>query len=180
MVFAHDTIEGLESAAFLANSELEPDTLTDFEHLETFFDDFGYSDPRPRPSDLEPVRAIRTQIRALFKSSRDQAVPLVNTILAHQQALPQLVRHGDQDWHIHAKPDDSPFAERILVETAMAMVEVIRADEFQRFGECEMHDCDGIVLDLSRNRSRKYCSVTCTNRAAQMAYRARQAEGAEA
>lgn len=179
MVFAHDTIEGLESAAFLANSELEPDTLTEFEHLEAFFDDFGYSNPRPSASDLEPVRAIRSQLRALFKASRDQAVPLVNRILAEQQALPQLVRHDGRDWHIHAKPDDAPFAERVLVETAMAMVEVIRADEFKRFGECEMDDCDGIVLDLSRNRSRKYCSVTCTNRAAQIAYRARQAEEAD-
>lgn len=176
MVFAHDTIEGLESAAFLANSELEPDTLTEFEHLETFYDDFHYTSARPKRSDLEQVRAIRTTLRALFKSSRDDAVPLVNSILMEQQALPQLVRHGDVDWHIHAARDDRPFAERILVETAMAMIEVIRADEFQRFGECEMDDCDGIVLDLSRNRSRKYCSVTCTNRAAQMAYRARQAE----
>lgn len=177
MVFAHDTVEGLESAAFLANSELEPDTLTDFEHLESFFDDFGYSNPRPGPRDLEPVRSIRTQLRALFKASRDDAVPLVNEILATQDAVPQLVRHDGRDWHIHAKPDDAPFAERVLVETAMAMIEVIRADEFQRFGECEMDDCDGIVLDLSRNRSRKYCSVTCTNRAAQIAYRTRQAEG---
>ena len=179
MVFAHDTVADLESAAFLANSELEPDTLTEFAHLEAFFDDFQYTSARPTTSDLEPVRAIRTTLRALFKSSRDKAVPLVNDILAEQQALPQLVRHGDVDWHIHAVPDNSPFARRILVETAMAMIEVIRADEFQRFGECGMEDCDGIVLDLSRNRSRKYCSVTCTNRAAQMAYRARQAEEAD-
>ena len=176
MVFGHDTVADLESAAFLANSELEPDTLTDFQHLEAFFDDFGYTSARPKKSDLEPVRAIRTTLRALFKTSRDRAVPLVNEILAEQQALPQLVRHGDVDWHIHATADDSPLASRILVETAMALIEVIRADEFARFGECEMDDCDGIVLDLSRNRSRKYCSVTCTNRAAQAAYRARQAK----
>src|SRR5690348_10649094 len=125
MVFAHDTVADLESAAFLANSELEPDTLTDFEHLETFFDDFGYSSARPKRSDLEAVRAIRSTLRSLFKASRDGAVLLVNDILGKQQALPQLVRHGDVDWHIHATPDDSPFASRILVETAMAMIEVI-------------------------------------------------------
>lgn len=176
MVFAHDTAEALEAAAFLATSELEPDTLTDFAHLEAFFDDFKYSAPRPRKSDLEPVRAIRSQLRALFKATRDDAVPLVNAILAEQSAVPQVVRHGDVDWHIHATPDDAPLATRILVETAMAFIEVIRADEFQRFGKCEMEECEGIVLDLSRNRSRKYCSVTCTNRAAQTAYRARQAK----
>lgn len=176
MTFAHDTTEALEAAAFLANSELEPDTLTSAEHLDAFLADFGYSGPSARPGDLERVRAIRTGLRALFTVGRDEAVPLVNTILAEQAALPQLVRHGDVDWHIHATTDERPLDERILVETAMAMIDVIRADEFSRFGRCEMEDCDGIVLDLSRNRSRKYCSVTCTNRAAQAAYRARQAD----
>ena len=61
----------------------------------------------------------------------------------------------------------------------MAMIDVIRADEFSRFDRCEMEDCDGVVFDLSRNRSKKYCTVTCTNRAAQAAYRARQAEETE-
>lgn len=176
MPFAHDTIEALESAAFLANSELEPDTLVAGEALDAFLVDFGYTGPPARPGDLELVRGIRTRLRALFTASRDEAVPLVNAILAEQSALPQLVRHGDVDWHIHATSDDRPLHERILVETAMAMIDVIRADEMSRFGRCEMEDCDGIVLDLSRNRSRKYCSVTCTNRAAQAAYRARQAD----
>ncbi|WP_084078936.1 CGNR zinc finger domain-containing protein [Demequina sp. NBRC 110057] len=176
MVFASDTAEALESGVFLANSELEPDTLTELEHLEAFFDDFHYTGHRPTAADLEPVRAIRTQLRQMFKATRDGAVPLVNAVLAEHQALPQVVRHGDVDWHIHAISDDKPFHERILVETAMGMIDVIRSDEISRFGRCEMDDCDGVVFDLSRNRSRKYCTTTCTNRAAVQAYRARQAD----
>ena len=178
MTFAHDTAEALEAAVFLANSGLEPDTLATMSDLTAFFDRCGYTGTRPSARDLEPVREIRSQLRALVSSTRDGAVPLVNEILAAQGALPQVVRHGDMDWHIHATTDDRPLAERILVETAMAMVDVIRADEFQRFDECAMDDCRGVVLDLSRNRSRKYCSVTCTNRAAQNAFRARQSEDA--
>ena len=34
----------------------------------------------------------------------------------------------------------------------------------------------GVVLDLSRNRSRRYCSTACANRNAVAAYRARRAE----
>ena len=56
----------------------------------------------------------------------------------------------------------------------MAMVDVIRADEISRFGVCAADDCDGVVLDLSRNRSRKFCSTACTNRMAVAAYRARK------
>lgn len=176
MTFAHDTAEALEAAVFLANSELEPDTLTTLDELIAFFDTFGYTGDRPGASDLHPVRAIRPRLRALFQSTRDGAVPLVNEILAQKRAMPQVVRHGEMDWHIHATTDDRPLAERILVETAMAMIDVIRADEMQRFDRCAMEDCDGVVFDLSRNRSRKYCSTTCTNRAAQAAFRARQAD----
>jgi predicted RNA-binding Zn ribbon-like protein len=176
VVFAHDTAEALESAVFLSNSELEPDTLTTLTELSAFYDRFGYTGARPTASDLEAVRAIRTPLRTLFMCTRDEAVPLVNDILAAQGALPQLARHGDSDWHIHATTQDRPLAERILVETAMAMIDVIRADEMKRFDHCAIDDCDGVVFDLSRNRSRKYCTVTCTNRAAQAAFRARQAD----
>lgn len=174
MVFAHDTVEALGASVWLANSELEPDTLTTLDELEEFFDGFGYTGARPTAADLAQVRAIRTPMREFFTATRDGAVPLVNDVLSRQSAVPKLVRHGDADWHIHGTTDDRPLAERILVETAMAMIDVIRADEMKRFDRCLMDDCDGIVLDLSRNRSRKYCSVTCTNRAAQAAFRSRQ------
>ena len=39
---------------------------------------------------------------------------------------------------------------------------------------CAADDCEGLVLDLSRNRSRRYCSTACGNRKAVAAYRARQ------
>jgi predicted RNA-binding Zn ribbon-like protein len=94
-------------------------------------------------------------------------------MLADARATPQLVRHGRLDWHIHAVALDEPLARRITVETAMAMVDVVRADETARLGVCADATCDGVVLDLSRNRSRKYCSAACTTRNAVAAYRAR-------
>lgn len=174
MTFANDTAEALEAAVFLANSELEPDTLTTFEELLEFRERFGYSGPTPTRADLAPMRAIRTPLRELFLSERDEAVPLVNDILASQGAVPRLVRHDAMDWHIHGIDDDRPLAQRILVESAMAMIDVVRADEMKRFSHCAMEDCGGVVFDMSRNRSKKYCTVTCTNRAAQTAFRARQ------
>jgi predicted RNA-binding Zn ribbon-like protein len=68
---------------------------------------------------------------------------------------------------------DRPWHQRILVESAMAMVDVVRANEMSRLRVCAATGCDGIVLDLSRNRSRRYCSTTCSNREAQAAHRAR-------
>ena len=175
MVFAPDTAQALEAAVVLANTALEPDTLTSVEALTAFYEGHGYSGGHRRDrAELEAVRAIRPRLRRLLTAGRDDAVAQVNEVLADARALPRLVRHDALDWHIHAVDDDAPLADRILVETAMAMVDVVRADEMGRLGVCVADDCDGLVLDLSRNRSRRYCSTTCGNREAVAAYRARQ------
>ncbi|OZC70738.1 RNA-binding protein [Rhodococcus sp. 06-418-5] len=177
MLFAHDAELSLLSAVALVNSAEDPDTLTTREQLAEFFTEQGYSGRFDGDdAELEAVRALRPTLRALLTSSRDDAVVEVNRLLAESSALPRLVRHGDLDWHIHAVADDSPLVTRIVVETAMAMIDVIRADELSRFDVCADPDCNGLVLDLSRNRSRRFCSTTCGNRAAVAAYRARKAQ----
>ena len=56
----------------------------------------------------------------------------------------------------------------------MALVDVVRADEMSRLSVCDLDDCAGVVVDLTRNRSRRFCSTGCGNRAAVAAYRERQ------
>ncbi|MGY2875682.1 putative RNA-binding Zn ribbon-like protein [Marmoricola sp. URHA0025 HA25] len=175
MIFTHDTEAALLAAVELANSGLDPDTMAAVEDLDRFFVRWVYTGSHTHTqAELDAVRALRAPLRALFGSSRDEAVATVNQMLADARAVPQLVRHGDIDWHIHAIGPDAPLETRIMVETAMAMVDVIRADEMSRFSVCADADCDGVVLDLSRNRSRKFCSTACGNRNAVAAYRSRQ------
>ena len=175
MVFTYDTEDALLAAVALVNSADEPDTLTTLEDVNAFYDEHAYTGARPRTrGDLEAVRAVREPLRRLLTAERDAAVPLVNAILAEHRALPQLLRHDALDWHLHAVELDAPFATRVAVETALAMVDVIRTDEMSRLGICALDDCGGVVLDLSRNRSRRFCSTACGNRAAVAAYRARQ------
>jgi predicted RNA-binding Zn ribbon-like protein len=53
---------------------------------------------------------------------------------------------------------------------------VIRSKEMDRLLMCAADDCDAVVLDLSRNRSKRYCDTgNCANRAHVAAYRARKA-----
>lgn len=169
MVFTPDTTEALGAAVALVNAD-----MSDLDSLLAFFDQWGYTGSRPRGrADLEAVLHIRPRLRELLTAERDDAVALINAILADQQAVPQLVRHDHLDWHIHAIAEQRPMHERVQVETAMAMIDVIRADEMGRLQICEARDCDDLVLDLSRNRSRRFCSTTCGNREAQAAYRSR-------
>jgi predicted RNA-binding Zn ribbon-like protein len=180
MFFAHDAELALAAAVALVNSGEAPDTLTTQKQLRAFYTEQGYTGRFDGDAaELQSVRALRPKLRALLTSERDESAGLVNQLLAEHQAVPQLVRHGPQDWHIHATGSEQSFAARIAVETAMAMIDVIRADEMSRLGICADDGCEGLVLDLSRNRSRRFCSVACGNRVAVAAYRARRREKAE-
>ena len=57
----------------------------------------------------------------------------------------------------------------------MAFVDVVREGELGRLRRCAMDDCDNVVVDLSKNRSKRFCDEGCGNRAAVSAYRARKA-----
>lgn len=168
----------LQAAVTLVNSALDPVTITTPDELDEFFSDFGYTGRHDGDqAEVDAVRAVLPRLREMLSTDRDRAVGLVNAMLREYDALPQLVRHDGLDWHLHAIDPDRPLAERIIVETAMAMIDVIRADEVSRLGVCADGDCEGLVLDLSRNRSRRFCSTACGNRNAVAAYRARQASG---
>lgn len=174
MAFAHDTEQSLLAAVALANSALEPETLGDPQTLREFFTDFDYTGRlRGDQAELTEVQALRPRLRSLLLADETEAVELCNALLVEGRALPQLVRHGDWGWHVHAIDPEAPLATRIMVETAMAMVDVIRADELNRLAICADDACEGVVLDLSRNRSRKFCSTQCNNRNAVAAYRRR-------
>jgi predicted RNA-binding Zn ribbon-like protein len=178
VVFTHDSELALQAAVVLVNSAVAPDTLTTVDDLDGWYADFSYTgDHRRDQAELDAVRALRPVLRELLTSDRDRAAGLTNAMLAQEGALPQLVRHEPFDWHVHAVPSDASLVTRITVETAMAMIDVIRADEMSRLGICADDDCEGLVLDLSRNRSRRYCSTACGNRNSVAAYRARQAAG---
>lgn len=178
MIFTHDTESALQAAAVLVNTAEPPDTLTTVADLDEWYADFSYTGSRrPGLAELDDVRALRPALRELLTADRERAAGLVNEMLAEAGALPQLVRHEPFDWHLHAVSPDASLRTRISVETAMAMADVIRADEMSRLGVCADDGCHGVVVDLSRNRSRRYCSTTCGNRNSVAAYRARQSAG---
>jgi predicted RNA-binding Zn ribbon-like protein len=185
MPFTHDTECALVSAARLVNTvDLDPagaevaeqDRLSTPEQLARFLDDNEFTGRRDGDhAELEAVRALRPRLRRLWTAGVDEMVLGVNALLAEARALPQLVRHDGWDYHLHATSGDDPVAVRLAVEAAMALVDVIRAQETDRLRTCAAQDCQDVVVDLSRNRSRRYCEQGCGNRVAVAAYRARRA-----
>ncbi|MGH3690433.1 MAG: CGNR zinc finger domain-containing protein [Microbacterium sp.] len=177
MNFTDDTEDALRSAVWLVNSAEAPDTLTTVADEEAFLVEFPYTGRLDRDEEeVESLRRLRPRLRTMLLAPRDEMAAHVNDALAEARLTPALRRHDGIDWHLHAVADDHPLAERVLIETAMAMIDVIRSDEGSRLSVCDDDTCQAIALDLSRNRSKRYCSTTCANRNAVAAYRARLAE----
>lgn len=178
MTFAHDTEIALASAAALVNTDpgtgSGQDTLRTEADLVEFLDATGWSGSRAGDrAELDAVRALRPRLRTLWRLEQGDLVVAVNAVLADSHALPQLVDHDDLGWHIHAVPQDAPLVTRMLVEAAMAFTDVIRSRELDRLKNCAAEDCDNVVLDLSRNRSKRFCEDGCGNRENVRAYRDR-------
>jgi len=180
VVFIHDTQQSLRAAAYLVNTMPGydgEDTLTTLGQFEEYLKVNPYTGViRRDAAELEAIRAIRPRLRELWQVDREGAVPLVNELLRDGRALPRLVIHDGFDWHVHATSDDAPLQTRILVEAAMAFVDVIRADEYDRVRVCSADDCEGVYVDYSKNGSKRYCdSGNCGNRMNVNAYRQRKA-----
>jgi predicted RNA-binding Zn ribbon-like protein len=180
MVFAHDTEVALVAAAALVNTlDGSKELLPDVASLDEFVAAWGWTGQRDHDeAELQAVRELRPRLRRLWEYDEEHIVDLVNQLLREANALPQLVKHDQWDYHLHATAPQAPLATRMAVEAAMAFVDVVRGDELSRLQICAAADCDAVLVDLSKNRSKRFCDGGCGNRAAVAAYRARKAKRA--
>ncbi len=104
-----------------------------------------------------------------------QAAAVVNGLVAESGALPQLTDHDGHEWHLHWTSTSARVASRLGADAGMALAEVLREEERERLRTCEAPGCEAVFVDLSRNRSRRYCDTgNCGNRTNVAAYRARK------
>ena len=180
MVFARDTELNLLAAAELVNTARRRDghdAMSTVADVDDYFTRWGYTGRHDRDdAEVTLVRDARDRVARFWDVDRDDAAALVNEMLREADAVPFLVRHDAVDWHLHATAPDASLASVIVVETAMGVVDVVRSDEYDRMKTCDGEDCRAVLVDLSRNRSRRFCDVNgCGNRAHVAAYRARRA-----
>jgi predicted RNA-binding Zn ribbon-like protein len=177
MLFAHDTEVALVAAAALVNTAgPDREDLPDVAALDTFLRSYGWTGRHERSAaELRSVRALRPRLRRIWDEDEDGVVTIVNRLLRESAALPQLIRHDNEPYHLHATPRDAPLVTRMSVEAAMAFVDVVRGGQLSRLGICGYPGCGNVLVDLSKNRSKRFCDAGCGNRAAVGAYRARKA-----
>ena len=183
MQFAHDTEAALVGVATLVNTLRDgEDQLVDPAALAVFVDQEGFTGHHAGTlAELEEIRALRSRLATIWHAAEAadaaEVVEIVNDLLAGAQALPRLTRHDGWDWHLHLTDPEAPLVDRIGTEAAMAVVDLVRAQDLERLKRCAAEGCDAVLVDLSRNRSRRYCDTgNCGNRMHVAAYRARRAD----
>jgi hypothetical protein len=129
--------------------------------------------------DLGEIHRLRARLHDIFVApDQDSAIGLVNALVADARTTPRLTDHDGWPLHIHYFTPGARLAEHLAADGAMALAFVIAAGEWHRLAICAAPDCDRVLVDLSRNRSKRYCDArTCGNRLHVAAYRARQKTG---
>lgn len=184
MLITHDTRCALDCVVELLGTAPEcngDEGLPDLASLHQFVQNTQVSGvSQLAQEDLHAVRATRGRFAEVFRStSDDAAAELLNSMIAAAGTTPRLSNHDDYDWHMHYFAPGATLAEHVAADGGMALAFLIVAGERERLRHCAAPDCRRPFVDLSRNRSRRYCdSRTCGNRLHVAAYRARQREAA--
>ena len=182
MLFSHDTELTLRAACALVNSDrVDGERLGDQAALNAFLHDQGWTGRRDHDvAELASVHRLRERLGRIWSAAADDehTVTEVNALLADTRAAPWLTRHPEMpDWHLHLASTGDPLAQRMGAEMAMALADLIRAGELRRLKICAAPDCDAVLIDLSRNRSRMFCDTgNCGNRQHVAAYRERRSK----
>jgi predicted RNA-binding Zn ribbon-like protein len=182
VIFTHDIEHALGAAVDLINTGPaagEAEHLPDLAALRDYVGRNLISDvPELTSADLTAVRRLRAAFHEVFAADELTAtVSLINRVVGATRTTPHLTDHDGHDWHIHFFGPGARIAEHLAAECGMAIAFVVSAGELDRLRTCEAPDCSRVLVDLSRNRCRRYCdSRTCGNRMHGAAYRARQRE----
>ncbi|MEU1531630.1 CGNR zinc finger domain-containing protein [Streptomyces fagopyri] len=184
MLITHDTRCALDTVVDLVNTAPEDDTadgLANVPALADFVRKHEISDVGVlSEQDLAAVRGVRARFAGVFAADEPRiAAGLINELVAAAGTTPRLTDHDGYDWHVHYFAPGASVADHLAADCGMALAFFVVAGEQDRLRRCEAPDCRRAFVDLSRNRSRRYCdSRTCGNRLHVAAYRARRKEAA--
>jgi predicted RNA-binding Zn ribbon-like protein len=180
VLFSHDTVRALDCLVDLVNSATSATTEDELPDLESVREYVARHDLRGvgalTPDDLIALHGLRSAIAPVLDATdAGAAAAAVNALVADTTVTPRLTDHDGYPWHLHYFTPGSTLAERLRIECGMALAHLVATEERTRLSRCAAPDCDRVLVDLSRNRSKRYCDArTCGNRLHVAAYRERR------
>jgi predicted RNA-binding Zn ribbon-like protein len=124
------------------------------------------------PAFLVLAQQLRDVFADLQRRDLDAAAATLNELLAAHPAHPHLAKERGV-WRLHHHPHDAPLVAMWTAICAAGLAEMIGDGEAQRLGTCERTDCGRVYVDVSKNASRRFCSLTCQNRVKVATFRER-------
>jgi predicted RNA-binding Zn ribbon-like protein len=183
-MFSHDTAHSLLVVVDLVNTTAGPDdALADAEGVGEFVSRHHISGVSESDyAEVAELHRVRQAFRELFGLTDPAVVATrVNALLATAPVQPRLSDHDGYAWHMHYFAPGASLAEHLAVDGGMAVAQVVAEGETERLAVCAAPDCDAVLIDLSRNRSKRYCDArSCGNRMNVAAYRERKRSAARA
>jgi predicted RNA-binding Zn ribbon-like protein len=136
----------------------------------------GWHGPAATFADVAAARALRPRLRAIFEASDEAtASASANELVNEAGLVPQLVRHDGLPWHVHLDRSEATLPDWLAAVASFALIAVIERGDANRLHRCAGPSCHAVFVDVSRNRSRQYCSpAVCGNRVHAAAHRARR------
>lgn len=153
------------------------DRLADVAALRDFLTDHDLSGIRSVDErDLRAAKALRQRLHTVFHASDARtAAATLNDLIADVGALPRLTEHDGEPFHFHFEAPGASLGDRLQVETAMGLANVIVNDGLARLKCCAKPGCEDVFVDTSKNRSRRFCDpAICGNAYHVAAHRARR------
>ncbi len=158
------------------------DGLRDLEALSALVADRPHLNVRATRNDLDALRQLRAELRKIFTAAAEgdggEAVEMLNALLIQHPIHPQISGHDGQRWHLHLTESGS-VADKYAAGAVMGLAVLATDLGTDRLGLCQAASCNGVFLDTTTNRSRRYCSDRCASRSNVAAYRARRQRGEE-
>jgi predicted RNA-binding Zn ribbon-like protein len=162
------------------NGEGRADGLSNADAFRALVADCAHLHGQITHNDVAALRQLRDELTAIFMASAEgdeqAAVERLNALLIRHPVQPVISGHDNQPWHLHLS-DGSSVADRYAAGAVIGLATIVTRLGANRLGVCTLASCHGVFIDVSANRSRRYCSDNCAGRANVTAFRGRRESG---
>ncbi len=117
--------------------------------------------------DLGRLRLLRTELATVFTDAAagrgQDAVDRLNALMTVHPVHPVIVSHDGEPWHVHLS-DAGSMTDRYTAASVVSLALLLSQLGLERFGICALAACDGVFIDGSSNKSRRYCTEHAAGR----------------
>ena len=143
------------------------DSLRDLDTLRELLEIRPHLSGRPTRRDLDALRDLRAELRAIFVSAaagdEGDAVDRLNALLIRHPIHPQISGHDGHAWHMHLTEGGS-IPDRYAAGASMGLAVHLSTYGIERLGVCAAPSCGNVFVAATADGPRRYCSDACAGR----------------